>query len=458
MDNLFQQHKKSVIKLKLFTQNFIDLKLEKEFRDTYFKDSVVKQRIAVITSIILYASFGLLDKSSSPNFYSEFFIIRFLVVIPIFAIFLGITFLKSFRLFWQQLMSVIVIVAGTGIVYMLHRDPLNIYYYGGLFLIFMGSYFYVKLRFFTASLSGLLILIIYIISYYIIPQSSSSSIDNVIIASSFFLASNIICMIGLHSIEQLERIGFYQRYNLEQKQNEIESINLALEERVVNRTKDLQKAEDQVKRDLQEKNTLLLELYHRTKNNMQVISSMLLMESRRINDDSLTKSFKNITSKINTMALVHQKLYQAKDLSQLNLKEYIKDLVQLIMHGYFKETDKITVHYDMDDIYVLIDTVMPLGLVLNELITNSFKHNFLKGFGSNISITMKLESDEIHLTLSDDGRGIPESMDLRKTKSMGLRTMFSLIERQLEGSVEYKIGNGLTWDIRVQDKINVKRV
>jgi PAS domain S-box-containing protein len=218
-------------------------------------------------------------------------------------------------------------------------------------------------------------------------------------------------------------------------------------------------AEEQIKKDLEEKNTLLQELYHRTKNNMQVISSMLRIEARRSDSEVLKASFKEITSKINTMALVHQKLYQAKDLSRIDLSEYIRDLTLLITRGYGLQAENVTFKYEMQNIFVLIDTVMPLGLVLNELITNIFKHAFPKNKKGEISIEMKLDSDDvINIFLSDNGAGIKDNIDLKQVKSMGLQTMYSLVEHQLQGSVEYESENGLKWHIKLKDTINTKRV
>ncbi len=113
----------------------------------------------------------------------------------------------------------------------------------------------------------------------------------------------------------------------------------------------------------------------------------------------------------------------------------------------------------MQNIFVLIDTVMPLGLVLNELITNIFKHAFPKNKKGEISIEMKLDSDDvINIFLSDNGAGIKDNIDLKQVKSMGLQTMYSLVEHQLQGSVEYESENGLKWHIKLKDTINTKRV
>lgn len=223
--------------------------------------------------------------------------------------------------------------------------------------------------------------------------------------------------------------------------------------------KEREKAEDQVKRDLLEKNTLLQELYHRTKNNMQVISSMMRLEARRSGSEVIKDSFREITSKINTMALVHQKLYQAKDLSRINLKDYIQDLVRLISRSYSLKASNISIQYELEDIFVLIDTVMPLGLVLNELITNVFKHAFPETRTGVLLISLKLDSkNQLNLMLSDNGIGIPENIDLRQSDSMGLQTMFSLIEHQLQGSVNYDSSEGLTWNIKLMKSPNRARV
>lgn len=220
-----------------------------------------------------------------------------------------------------------------------------------------------------------------------------------------------------------------------------------------------EKAEAQVKNDLLVKNTLLQELYHRTKNNMQVIASLLRMESRKVNDEKLTKSFNEITSKINTMALVHHKLYQAQDLSRINLKNYISDLIQIIRKNYSIQASKVSIRYEMDDTFVLIDTVMPLGLALNELISNIYKHAFPDDRVG--EIVLKLNADSagiINLDISDNGVGLPKDMNLRDYKYTGMSTMFSLIEHQLRGEIEYRSDNGLHWSIKVDDSRNKERV
>jgi len=220
-------------------------------------------------------------------------------------------------------------------------------------------------------------------------------------------------------------------------------------------------SEELIRKELMEKNTLLQELYHRTKNNMQVISSMLNMQSRKFEQEKSVKSncmnlikdtFQEITNRINAMSLVHQKLYQSKDLSRINLREYIEELLPQIGQGYIKQSGNVSVNLELKDVLIDIDSAIPLGLVLNELVSNAFKFAFPDNKKGEITIILNKENDgKIHLTVRDNGIGVPEDLNLREHNSMGLNTMFTLIEYQLKGTVGFKVKNGLRWDITIND-------
>ena len=218
-------------------------------------------------------------------------------------------------------------------------------------------------------------------------------------------------------------------------------------------------AEEQIKRDLEEKETLLRELYHRTKNNMQVIPSMLTMQSSRSGNEFVHNSFKEIDDRIIAMALVHEKLYQAKDLSQINLKEYIIALFDLIKGSHGIESEVIALKLDLEDVPVLIDTAIPCGLIMNELISNVFKHAFPNNEQGEIHIRLyKDEEEAINIYLADNGIGVSPDFDLRNCNSMGLQIMFDLVEYQLQGEVNYVTKNGLKWHIKLKDDLHTKRV
>ncbi|MFW6129173.1 MAG: PAS domain S-box protein [Candidatus Aminicenantaceae bacterium] len=218
------------------------------------------------------------------------------------------------------------------------------------------------------------------------------------------------------------------------------------------------KAEKQIKNNLREKNLLLRELYHRTKNNMQVIISMLNIAAHKTKRRATKEAFKDIVNKIFSMSLVHHKLYEAQDLSQINLKDYIEDFSRHLVRSYRKPKEDISLKMDLQDIYVSIDTAIPLGLVFSELISNVFKHAFPERKKGGIFIGLKQSKEGvITVELADNGVGVAPEIDLRKTKHMGLQNVFNLIESQVGGKVSYEVKNGLKWKISIKIDLDKKR-
>ena len=218
-------------------------------------------------------------------------------------------------------------------------------------------------------------------------------------------------------------------------------------------------AEEQIKKDLEEKKVLLREIYHRTKNNMQVIASMLKTQSQKSKNLKIQKKFQEINNKIRAMSLVHQKLYQAKDLSQINLKEYIQDLVKSLISSYRISSSTISLNLQLKDAHALIDTAVPLGLVLNELLSNVFEHAFPNNKKGTLTINLeKDKNDIIKIYVADDGIGIAPELDIKEISKVGINTVFMLIEKQLNGKVSYQINNGIEWYIEYKDDLSDKRV
>jgi PAS domain S-box-containing protein len=220
-----------------------------------------------------------------------------------------------------------------------------------------------------------------------------------------------------------------------------------------------QKQKDrQIAIDLEEKKTLIKELYHRTKNNMQVISSMLLMQSMRTKNQYVKDTFRDINNKIQAMSLVHKKLYQSKNLSKINLKDYISDLVELLLRSYQVKNDHIEVIYDLDDVYILMDSAIPLGLCINELVTNSFKYAFNPEEKGRIFISLQKFNESINLRIADTGNKLDANYNVLENSSMGLQTVVSLIQNQIKGKINFKIDGGLIWEISFKDNLNTTRV
>jgi PAS domain S-box-containing protein len=217
--------------------------------------------------------------------------------------------------------------------------------------------------------------------------------------------------------------------------------------------------EERLRASLKEKEALLRELYHRTKNNMQVISSMLALRLMHIQDEGVLSIFRDVENRIQSMALVHQKLYQSQDLSRIDLKEYIADLVELLTQSYQVPLDKITTRVDVERALVLIDTAIPCGLILNELLSNTFKHAFPGDRGGEVKIRLRRAKDgTLALQVSDNGVGFPEGLDWSKSDTLGLQTVFGIAERQLRGKVSVETAQGVTWRIRFREDLYSPRV
>jgi PAS domain S-box-containing protein len=222
-------------------------------------------------------------------------------------------------------------------------------------------------------------------------------------------------------------------------------------------TKDIterKKAEEQLKRSLREKEVLLQELYHRTRNNMNVIAAMLSMQVEDVGDQRLTRTIEEIKQRILSMAMVHEQLYESQDLSHVNLRSYTQQLADSLLANYHVGSGKIALKLEIEPIVVLIETAIPYGLMVNELMTNALKYAFPEGRDGEIRIALRRlpeEEKELELRFCDNGIGMPEDLDIRKTESFGMKLITLLAEMQLRGIVDLQINNGTEFHIQFQE-------
>jgi PAS domain S-box-containing protein len=211
-------------------------------------------------------------------------------------------------------------------------------------------------------------------------------------------------------------------------------------------------SEEIIKTSLKEKEVLIREIYHRTKNNMQVISSLFGLKSGIIDDVYIKSILQEMIDRIQTIALVHQKLYQSQNLSSVNLKEYITDLANLIVTSHTNDSDKISLVLDLDSINVELDTAVPCGLIINELISNSIKYAFPGDRKGIVKVMLKKLDDEIiELIVSDDGIGISEEFEYMNKNTLGMQLLRGISEDQLMGKINITTNNGLNCSIRFKN-------
>jgi len=207
--------------------------------------------------------------------------------------------------------------------------------------------------------------------------------------------------------------------------------------------------ETKLQKSLEEKDLLLREVYHRVKNNMQLINSMLTLQARRIEDETAKTKYEESIKRIHSMALVHELLYQSEDMSKINIKNYIEKLSSSLMNSIFVSQQKIQLKTNIHYAYKInINIAIPCGLIINEIITNSLKYAFRKNQEGIILIQMKKnEKKKFVLKISDNGKGLPASIKIDKTNTLGLQLINALVE-QLNGELSISRQKGTTYKIQ----------
>lgn len=207
------------------------------------------------------------------------------------------------------------------------------------------------------------------------------------------------------------------------------------------------RAEEDLRTSLREKEMLLREIHHRVKNNLQVVSSLLYLQSECFSDPELAAAFLDSQSRICSMALAHEQLYQSKNLAEVNIKAYVENLVKELRHVFLTPRQEISWHLQLEEFVLDIEKVVPFGLLLTELVSNSYKHAFNDGKNGSIEILLCRCGEEVVLAVADDGMGLPADFDWRQAQTLGLQLVNALV-LQLNGSLELERAGGTLFRLR----------
>ena len=241
------------------------------------------------------------------------------------------------------------------------------------------------------------------------------------------------------ALEALQRSKDLLEKRVDERTAELSKANKNLIKEVEER----KKAQERINESLQEKVVLLREIHHRVKNNLQVISSLLNLQSGYIEDQKSLEIFRESQNRVRSMALIHEKLYQSKDLNRVEFSEYIQSLSKDLFRSYNLDASKIKLVSDLEGVKLEIDIAILCGLIVNELITNCFKHAFPEGRKGEVIISMKeLKQRNFTLVVKDNGIGFPINIDYKNTESLGLQLVNTLTD-QLGGTLSL-LRNGYT--------------
>ncbi|MBD2257880.1 histidine kinase dimerization/phosphoacceptor domain -containing protein [Pseudanabaena sp. FACHB-2040] len=217
-----------------------------------------------------------------------------------------------------------------------------------------------------------------------------------------------------------------------------------LYEQIQSELAERKRAEEQLKSSLREKEALIKEIHHRVKNNLQIISSVLRLQSDFVRDKKVMALFNDSQNRIRSMALIHEKLYQSRDLLRISMAEYVQDLAHNLLSSYVASSQRIQLQIQAESIWLNIDTAIPCGLIINELVSNALKHAFPDPHRSDnhVWVTMRQRKEgDFTLIVRDNGIGLPTGLDFKNTESLGLE-LVCIFTEQLEGSIELADSEG----------------
>ncbi len=210
-------------------------------------------------------------------------------------------------------------------------------------------------------------------------------------------------------------------------------------------------AEIQLRESLREKEVLLQEIHHRVKNNLQVISSLLDLQSQHIQEPATLELFRESCNRIRAMALVHETLYKFKDFARIKFTQYIENLTNYLFAAYVRNAENINLELDIDEVTLKLDTAIPCGLIINELVSNALKYAFPNKTKGTIYIALHFGGDDNYtLTVRDDGIGLPPNLEIKNVNSLGLK-LVEVLAKQLEGTLQVNSRFGTEFSLRFSE-------
>ena len=285
----------------------------------------------------------------------------------------------------------------------------------------------------------------------IAAEDASSNPDTMEFRDSYIKPNGIISMLNVPIWIQKEMVGVLcmeQTKNSKawtfEEQDFAASISYILSLSLESSKKD--KAQKQIIKSLEEKDVLLREIHHRVKNNMQIISSLLSLQSTNITNPEMKDIFNQSQNRVKSMAMIHEQLYHTDDLARIDFKSYVNELIKGLFQIYSSNQKQIEWVVNVEDVKLDIETAIPCGLIINELVSNSLKHAFINRTNGKICFDMMRDSNIINFKVSDNGIGIPDNFQLENTSTLGLNLVKTLVN-QLDGKLNIDHDNGISYDV-----------
>jgi two-component sensor histidine kinase len=263
------------------------------------------------------------------------------------------------------------------------------------------------------------------------------------VATAVLLVKLVPQALQLRGPAELARLNAELESRVRERTDELARANAALQAEIAER----RRGEEAIRASLREKEVLLKEIHHRVKNNLQVVSSLLRLQARSLKNPETVAAFEESGGRVQSMALVHEMLYQSSSLSELDFAAYARSLVESLLRAFGTDPAAVRAHFAMEPVPLNINQVIPCALILHELVSNALKYAFPAGRGGEIRLALRADADgRVHLTVGDDGVGLPPAVDPDHADSLGLQLVGTLT-RQLHGRLEITRTGGTQYDL-----------
>ncbi|MFH1159652.1 MAG: histidine kinase dimerization/phosphoacceptor domain -containing protein [bacterium] len=411
--------------------------LSKEFLNYYLISSIPSMRWGLIANLLLFVVFAVINEVVFPDLASKKFFLKFGIIIPFFLLAIVVLYIRRLRPWLSAIFLVINLILCAAIFWVGFSSdtmqPGYEYYFAWVILMIIGLFTFYRLRFSTLLILGGLQLIAYLLATILnhsFRDHFSESLNNLF----FILGASTVGFFIAYTFQLLNKKNFLHQKSLD-----------AQYRRLMNDYKEKVVMEKELLEASQQKVIMMKEIHHRVKNNLAIVISMLSLQMRHNPNPELRKIIRDIEMRIRSMALIHEHLYRSENLNRIPLDQYLRSLSTIILSTF--SASEINLDLDLDPLEASIETALPIGLITNELITNSVKYAFAEGVEGSIRLSLKRQkSNQIELVISDNGIGLPANFDFTKATTLGMFITRLLVE-QLNAKLTVGKGNGASFSI-----------